>query len=95
MFPTDIVIVAGARTPMARYTGGFSEVSAIDLGAHASRAAIQRSGVDPEEIDHAIFWQCNADQCRRNLRRKARGTKSRAENGDAGGDCESAVWVRN
>src|SRR5260370_32081124 len=31
MFPTDVVIVAGARTPMARYTGAFSEMSAIDL----------------------------------------------------------------
>lgn len=64
MFPTDIVIVAGARTPMARYTGSFSEVSAIDLGAHAGRAAIQRSGVDPAEIDHAIFgnvMQTSAD----------------------------------
>lgn len=55
MFPTDIVIVAGARTPMARYTGSFSEVSAIDLGAHASKEAIRLSGVDPAEIDHAIF----------------------------------------
>jgi acetyl-CoA acetyltransferase family protein len=64
MFPTDIVIVAGARTPMARYTGSFSEVSAIDLGAHAGTAAIQRSGVDPAEIDHAIFgnvMQTSAD----------------------------------
>jgi acetyl-CoA acetyltransferase len=40
---------------MARYTGVFSEVSAIDLGAHASRAAVQRSGVDPAEIDHVVF----------------------------------------
>jgi acetyl-CoA acyltransferase 2 len=55
MFPTDVVIVAGARTPMARYTGAFSDVSAIDLGAHAAKAAIQRSGVDPAEIDHVIF----------------------------------------
>jgi acetyl-CoA acetyltransferase family protein len=55
MFPTDVVIVAGARTPMARYTGVFSAVSAIDLGAHASKAALQRSGVDPAEIDHIIF----------------------------------------
>ncbi|HXR34168.1 MAG TPA: acetyl-CoA C-acetyltransferase [Verrucomicrobiae bacterium] len=55
MFPTDVVIVAGARTPMARYTGIFSEVSAIELGAHAAKATIQRSGVDPNEIDHAIF----------------------------------------
>src|SRR5262250_2466937 len=55
MFPTDVVIVAGARTPMARYTGVFSEVSAIDLGAHAGKAAIERSGVDPAEFDHVVF----------------------------------------
>jgi acetyl-CoA acetyltransferase family protein len=64
MFPTDVVIVAGARTPMARYTGAFSEVSAIDLGSHAGKAAIQKSGVDPAEFDHAIFgnvMQTSAD----------------------------------
>jgi acetyl-CoA acyltransferase 2 len=55
MFPTDVVIVAGARTPMARYTGVFSEVSAIDLGAHAAKAALQRSGVDPGDFDHVVF----------------------------------------
>jgi acetyl-CoA acyltransferase 2 len=55
MFPTDIVIVAGARTPMARYTGVFSEVSAIDLGAYAAKAAVARSGVDPGEFDHVVF----------------------------------------
>jgi acetyl-CoA acyltransferase 2 len=64
MFPTDVVIVAGARTPMSRYTGSFSEVSAIDLAAHASKEAIKRSGVDPGEFDHAIFgnvMQTSAD----------------------------------
>jgi acetyl-CoA acyltransferase 2 len=55
MFPTDVVIVGGVRTPMARYTGVFSEVSAIDLGAHAAKAAVQRSGVDPDEFDHVVF----------------------------------------
>src|SRR5256885_14948859 len=64
MFPTDVVIVAGARTPMARYNGAFSDVSAIDLAAHASREAIRRSNVDPGEFDHAIFgnvMQTSAD----------------------------------
>src|SRR5258708_33432634 len=64
MFPSDVVIVAGARTPMARYTGAFSGVSAIDLGAHAGKAAIQKSGVDLAEFDHAIFgnvMQTSAD----------------------------------
>jgi acetyl-CoA acetyltransferase family protein len=55
MFPTDVVIVAGKRTPMVRYTGAFSDVSAIDLGAHAAKAAIQKSGVPAEEIDHVVF----------------------------------------
>src|SRR5271165_354631 len=55
MFPTDVFVVAGARTPMARYTGAFSEVSAIELGVHASKDAIQRAGVDAGEFDHVIF----------------------------------------
>jgi acetyl-CoA acetyltransferase family protein len=64
MFPTDMVIVAGARTPMARYTGAFSEVSAIELAAVASKEAIRRSGVDAGDFDHAIFgnvMQTSAD----------------------------------
>src|SRR5436853_1891532 len=64
MFPTDVLILAGARTPMARYTGAFSEVSAIELAAHASKEAIRRSGVDPGEFDHSIFgnvMQTSAD----------------------------------
>lgn len=55
MFPTDVVIVAGARTAMARYTGVFSELSAIELGAHATKGAVERSGVNPNEFDHVVF----------------------------------------
>ena len=55
MFPTDVVIVAGMRTPMARYTGSFSDVSAIDLGAHAAKAAIAKAGIPAEEVDHVVF----------------------------------------
>src|SRR5712691_10798973 len=64
MFPTDVVIVAGARTPMSRYTGAFSDVSAIDLAAAASKEAILRSEADPADFDHAIFgnvMQTSAD----------------------------------
>jgi len=64
MFITDAVIVHGARTPMARYNGAFEQTSAIDLGAAASRAAIERSGADPAEIDHVVFgnvMQTSAD----------------------------------
>src|SRR3989440_8217313 len=50
----DIVIVNGARTPMAEYNGHFSDVTAIDLGVIAAKGALERSGIAPEEIDHVI-----------------------------------------
>jgi acetyl-CoA acetyltransferase family protein len=55
----QIVLVGGARTAMAEYVGTpgygkFKDVSAIDLAAHASKAAIARSKIDPESIDHVV-----------------------------------------
>ncbi len=51
----DIVIIAGKRTPMGEYGGALRDLSALDLGAVASRAAIEQSGVAPEDFDHAVF----------------------------------------
>jgi acetyl-CoA acetyltransferase family protein len=56
----QVVIVGGARTPMCEYVGtpGYGklkDVSAIDLGAHAARAALARSGVGADAIDHVVF----------------------------------------
>jgi acetyl-CoA acyltransferase 2 len=51
----EIVIIDGARTPMAEYNGHFSDISAIDLGAIAAKEALVRSGVAPDNIDHVIF----------------------------------------
>ncbi len=56
----DIAIVGGARTPMCEYSGtpGFGkleELSAIELGAHAARAALERAGIDPETIEHVVM----------------------------------------
>src|SRR4051812_19941237 len=50
----DIVILDGARTPMAEYNGSFSDISAIDLGVVAAKGALARSGVAPEEVNHVI-----------------------------------------
>ena len=50
----EIVIVNGARTPMAEYNGNFSDISAIDLGVIAAKEALSRSGIAPEEIDQVI-----------------------------------------
>jgi acetyl-CoA acetyltransferase family protein len=52
---TDIFILGGARTPMADYTGKLKDVSALELGAIASRAAMERTGVAPENVDHVVF----------------------------------------
>src|SRR5437773_1488060 len=51
------VIVAGARTPFGRFGGAFKEVPATTLGAHAIRAALERSGVKGEEVDYVIMGQ--------------------------------------
>ena len=61
----DIVIVSGARTPMAEWIGGkrgdglpgggLASVSALDLGAFAAKAAMERGGVDPKTIDHVVM----------------------------------------
>lgn len=50
----DLVLVDGVRTPMAELSGSFAGVSAIELGAHAARALLERTGTAPEEIDHTI-----------------------------------------
>ncbi len=51
----DIVLLAGARTPMTVYNGAFADVSAIDLGVHAAKEALARSRTEPGEVDHVIF----------------------------------------
>ena len=51
----DVFILGGARTPMAEYVGALKDISALDLGAIAARAAMARAGVDPGQIDHVVF----------------------------------------
>jgi len=51
----EVVIVGGARTPMREYVGDFKDVSALELGGHAARAALQRSGAQAEWVDHVVM----------------------------------------
>ena len=61
----EVVIVNGARTPMAEWVGGragngkpggaLKDVSAIDLGALAAKAALERSRVPADAIDHVVM----------------------------------------
>ena len=54
---TDIVIAAAARTPVGAFNGGLSSVPAHELGAIAIKAALERAGVKPEEVDEVIMGQ--------------------------------------
>ncbi|HSL67255.1 MAG TPA: thiolase family protein, partial [Actinomycetota bacterium] len=49
------VILEGARTPIGRFLGAFSEVSAVELGTLAAQEAMRRAGVQPEQVDQTIM----------------------------------------
>jgi len=49
------VILAGARTPIGKLSGAFAGFSATDLGGFAIKAALQRAGVSPEQIDYVFM----------------------------------------
>jgi hypothetical protein len=91
----DIVIVGGARTPMCEYSGtpGYGklkDVSAIDLAAHASKAAIERARIDPESIEHVVVGNACRPR-RRHLRRAPRGPQGGHRRPHAGPDRQPPV----
>ena len=52
---TGVVIAAAARTPIGSYGKSLKGVPPTELGALASRAAIERAGIEPSQIDHVVF----------------------------------------
>jgi acetyl-CoA C-acetyltransferase len=55
MGPQDPVILSFARTPFGRFGGVLRDLSAVDLGVVAARAALERSQVAPEQVQSVIF----------------------------------------
>jgi acetyl-CoA C-acetyltransferase len=53
----DVVILAGARTPQGRLNGQLAAFTAVELGARAIAAAVERSGVPASEVNHVIMGQ--------------------------------------
>jgi acetyl-CoA acyltransferase 2 len=51
----DVVFLSGVRTPFGTFGGTLKDFTAIDLAALAAKAALERSGLTPEEIDHVVF----------------------------------------
>ena len=50
-----IVIVSAVRTPMAAFQGEFSGLTAPQLGAVAIKAAVERAGIRPEQVEEVVF----------------------------------------
>lgn len=51
-------LVGGVRTPHGRYGGSLRSVKAVELGAIAGRAALERAGVAPEAVDEVLLSNC-------------------------------------
>jgi 3-oxoadipyl-CoA thiolase len=66
------VVISGVRSPIGRYGGALSGVRPDDLAATAIAAAVERSGVSPEEIEDVYFGCANqAGEDNRNVARMA------------------------
>jgi acetyl-CoA C-acetyltransferase len=49
------VILEGARTPIGRFLGSYTELPAVDLGVLATKEATRRSNVEPDQVDQTIL----------------------------------------
>jgi acetyl-CoA acetyltransferase family protein len=52
---TGVVITSAARTPIGSYGKGLKDVAATVLGVTAAKAAIERSGITPEQVEHTVI----------------------------------------
>jgi 3-oxoadipyl-CoA thiolase len=67
---SEAVILSGVRTPIGRYGGALSDVRPDDLAALVIKAAVERAGVDPGEIEDVYFGAANqAGEDNRNVAR--------------------------
>ncbi|MCJ0901869.1 acetyl-CoA C-acetyltransferase [Rhodococcus sp. ARC_M6] len=52
---SEVYIVDAIRTPIGKRGGALSAVHPIDLGAHVVKAVVERTGIDPADVDDVIF----------------------------------------
>ncbi|WP_426959689.1 acetyl-CoA C-acetyltransferase [Muricoccus radiodurans] len=67
----DIVIASAARTPVGSFNGAFASLSAHALGSIAIKAALERAGVEPGQVDEVILGQVLAAGAGQNPARQA------------------------
>jgi len=65
-----VAIVAGCRTPFAKSGTVFRDVLAVDLARHAGRELLERTNLDPREVDEVIFGQVVASPLVPNVARE-------------------------
>jgi len=51
----DVFILSAVRTPIGKFGGSLSSLTAVDMGVVAAQAAIERAGIRPEQIEETIF----------------------------------------
>ena len=66
----DIYLAGCVRTPLGSFCGAFSDVTAVDLGITAVRAALERSGLKPEDIDETMIGNILSGGLRPNAARQ-------------------------
>src|SRR6185369_1868142 len=52
---TNVVIASAARTAIGSYGKSLAGVAPTDLGATAAKAAIERAGIAPDQVEHVVF----------------------------------------
>jgi acetyl-CoA C-acetyltransferase len=52
---TDVYILSAVRTPIGKFGGSLASMSAVDMGVVAAKAAMERAGVQPQQVEETIF----------------------------------------
>lgn len=71
MTETDVVILAGSRTPQGRVNGQLSSLTAVELGAAAITGALARAKVAPDQVDFVLMGQVLQAGCGQNPARQS------------------------
>ena len=51
----DVYILSAMRTPIGKFGGSLASMSAADMGVVAAKAAMDRAGVQPQQVEETIF----------------------------------------
>ena len=51
----DVFILSAVRTPIGRFGGSLASLTAVDIGVIAAQAALERAGIQPEQVEETIF----------------------------------------